>query len=141
MKILRKPSRAFGARTSSTDVQGENENLRAPSVLAFPQPMYKARMKTFAHLRCSTRCCAAEVFFHWPRVEWIVRSNKASIRFASAAFFFIQNPEASFGFCLKKKPAQFLRWLCSFAGSPSGAGENRTRVQTRKPEAFYMLIL
>lgn len=98
-------------------------------------------MKTFACLWHSTRCCAAEVFFHWPRVEWIFRSNKASIRFASAVFFFIQNPEASFVFCLKKKPAQELRWLCSFSGSPSGAGENRTRVQTRKPEAFYMLIL
>jgi len=30
--------------------------------------------------------------------------------------------------------------LFSF-GSPSGVGGNRTRVQTRKPEAFYMLIL
>jgi len=28
-----------------------------------------------------------------------------------------------------------------FFGSPSGVGGNRTRVQTRKPEAFYMLIL
>jgi hypothetical protein len=28
-------------------------------------------------------------------------------------FLFIQNPEASFGFCLKKKPVNIVRWLFS----------------------------
>ena len=57
---------------------------------------------------------------------------------------FSLSPKSSrfFGFYLKKKPAQ---WNCAgfvpLLRSPSGAGGNRTRVQTRKPEAFYMFIL
>jgi len=39
--------------------------------------------------------------------------NKACIRLASVSFFFIQHPEANFGFCLKKKPA-CERWLFYF---------------------------
>ena len=71
-------------------------------------------MKTFACLRHSTRYFSAEVLSHWHRVEWIFQSNKASIRCASTVLFFTQNPKASFGFCLKKKPTQVVGWLCSF---------------------------